>query len=211
MGVETGAARAAAGGIALVGWVGLAVQFNATFDQSGSIAGSFWILLRYFTVLTNLLVAVVMTGIAFGKSAFGSPVVLGGTTLVIVIVGIIYSLLLRGLLELSGGARLADLILHDVVPVLVPLFWLVFAPKGALQSRHLLLWVIYPLAYLVYALARGAAETMYAYPFIDVAQIGWLQTVANSALIMLGFLAAGLALVWMDGLLARRPKGGKVA
>jgi len=211
MSVETGTARAVAGGIALVGWVGLAVQFNATFDQNGSIAGSFWILLRYFTVLTNLLVAVVMTGIALGKSAFGSPVVLGGATLVIVIVGIIYSLLLRGLLELSGGARLADLILHDVVPVLVPLFWLVFAPKGALQSRHLLLWIIYPLAYLAYALARGAAENRYAYPFIDVAQIGWLQTVANSVMIVLGFLAVGLALVWVDGLLARRPKGGKAA
>jgi hypothetical protein len=128
-----------------------------------------------------------------------------------VIVGIIYSLLLRGLLELSGGARLADLILHDVVPVLVPLFWLVFAPKGSLHSRHLLLWIIYPLAYLAYALARGAAENRYAYPFIDVAQIGWLQTVANSVMIVLGFLAAGLALVWVDRLLARRPKGGKAA
>lgn len=199
--------RTAAGGIALVDWFGLAVQFGATFDRTGSLAETVWILLRYFTILTNLLVAFVLTGIACGRSACASPALLGGVTLAIVLVGIVYNLLLRGLLELSGGAWLANLLLHDVVPVLVPLFWLAFAPKGRPQVRDGLLWTLYPGAYLGYALARGAAEGKYAYPFMDVGAIGWARVAINAFAILLGFLAVILALVWLDRLLYRRPAG----
>lgn len=203
MGTLSGTMRGVAAAIALIAWMGLAARFNATFEQSGSLAETVWVLLRYFTILTNLLVATVFTGIALGRSAFASPAVLGGVTLAILLVGIAYSALLRGLVELSGGARLANLIMHDVVPVLVPLFWLLFAPKGGLQIRDGLLWCLYPGAYLAYALARGAAEEKYAYPFIDITRIGWLQTATNVLVITLGFLAAVLALVWLDRRLAR--------
>ena len=202
--MESPTARIAAGIIALIAWLGLAVQLAATFEQSGSLAASLWIVLRYFTILTNLLVALVMTALGLGKARLVSPALLGGVTLAIVLVGVVYSLLLRGLLELSGGARLADFLLHDVVPVLVPIFWLLFAPKRALRRYDPLLWALYPFLYVIYALARGAAENKYAYPFIDVAQIGWLQTATNSLLMALAFLAAGFALVWLDRRLGRQ-------
>ncbi|HWI85510.1 MAG TPA: Pr6Pr family membrane protein [Sphingomonas sp.] len=201
MGIESRAARAVAGAIALVGCGGLAAQFSATFDLNGSIAGTVWILARYFTILTNILAALVLTGVALGRPAFRAPILLGGVTLATLLVGVIYSLLLRGLHQLSGAARLADLILHDVVPVLVSLFWLFLVPKRALSIRAPFLWALYPLAYLVYALARGAVERRYAYPFIDIAQIGWPQAAINILAIMLGFLAAAFALVWLDRLI----------
>ncbi|QJP13228.1 hypothetical protein G3545_05935 [Starkeya sp. ORNL1] len=204
MGSESGAARMAAAAIALIGWVGLAVQFSATFEQSGSLAVTVWILLRYFTILTNLLVAIVFTGIALGKPAFRSPALLGGITLAILLVGVTYNLVLRGLIELHGAAKLANFILHDMVPVLVPLFWLLFAPKGGLRIRDGLLWSLYPGAYLAYALTRGEIENKYAYPFMDVAKIGWLQTATNAFVILLGFLAAILALVWLDRRLTKK-------
>lgn len=204
MAIESGTGRIAAGFIALITWVGLVVQFSAVIEQNGSITETLWVLLRYFTILTNLMVALVLTGIALSKSAFGSPVLLGGLIISMVFVGLVYVLFLRGLLELSGGAKLADFILHYVSPVLVLLFWLVFAPKGAQRNSNPLLWVIYPLAYAVYALARGAVDGKYAYPFIDVAQIGWLQVLTNVLLMGLSFLAAGFALVWLDRLLGRR-------
>ena len=204
MGLESGTARAVAGTIALIAWVGLAVQFSAVIGQNGSLFETIWVLLRYFTITTNLLAAVVLTGIALGKHAFSSPTLLGGLTMAMVFVGLIYVLFLRGLLELSGGAKLADFTLHYVDPVFVFLFWLVFAPKGALRNSYPLLWVIYPLAYGAYALTRGAVDGKYAYPFIDVAQIGWLQAATNILLMALSFLAAGFAMVWLDRLLGRR-------
>ena len=194
--------RVAAGVIALTAWAGLIVQFNATYANTQSLGETLWILSRFFTVLTNLLVAVTFTMLAIGRTL--SPSWLGGVTLAIALVGMVYMTLLRGLLELSGGALLADTLLHKVVPVLVPLWWLVWAPKGGLQRRDPWLWALYPLDYFAYAIARGLSGDKYPYPFMDVPAIGWPQTLVNSAAIALSFVAAGYALLWID----RRLLGG---
>ena len=60
--------RLAAAVIALVAWAGLVVQFAATFGQTGSIADTIWILLRFFTVITNLLVISVVVKSPYGVS-----------------------------------------------------------------------------------------------------------------------------------------------
>ena len=193
--------RMSAAIVALVALAGLVVQFAATLDQTGSVAGTLWTLLRYFTVLTNLLVA-----LAFGWVAIGGrphPRRLAGVMLAILLVGIVYGLLLRGLLTLSGGALLADTLLHKVTPVLVPLWWIAFAVRGQLRWRDPWGWTLFPALYLPYALLRGMAEGRYAYPFIDVAKIGIGTVLVNAVLIAMGFVAAGHALVWIDRRMAR--------
>ena len=199
--------RISAALVALAAWAGLAIQFNATFSSTASVTDTLWILLRYFTVLTNLVVALTFTALALGRRI--SPFWLGGVTLAIVLVGIVYMLLLRGLLELSGGALLADTILHKVVPVLVPLYWLAFAPKGRLNWRDPLLWMLYPLAYFAYAMVRGMSEGRYAYHFIDVGTHGLSPVVLNAAAIAACFVVAGLALVALDSLLGRNRRGSR--
>lgn len=197
-------ARIAAAAVALAAWAGLAVQFDATFAGAGSVTATLWILLRFFTVITNLLVALSMSWLALGRRL--SPFIIGGLTLAILLVGIVHALLLSGLLELSGGARLADTLLHKVTPVLMPGWWLLFAPKGGLGWRDPAWWSLYPLAYFAYALLRGAGEGRYAYPFIDVAALGLGQVLVNALLIAAAFLLAGLGLVGFDRRLGR---GGK--
>jgi hypothetical protein len=197
--------RVAAALVALCAWAGLGVQLAATLGQTGSIADTLYVLLRYFTIITNFAVALTFTAIALGRSV--SPFWLGGVTLAIVLVGVVYMLLLRGLLELSGGALLADTILHKVVPLVVPLWWLAFAAKGQLRWRDPLLWMLYPLLYLAYALVRGGFEGRYAYPFIDIGTLGAAQVVFTALAIAGGFVIAGLALVALD----RRLGGGAKA
>ena len=194
-------ARITAALIAAIAWTGLAVQFAATFADNHSIAVTLGTLLWFFTITTNLLVAVVFTAIAASKAV--APGVVGGTTLSILLVGVIYGLLLRGLQELSGGSLLANTLLHVVTPILVPLFWLAFVGKGRLTRRDPLQWAIYPLAYLIYILARGAVTGRYPYPFINVTQLGWPRTALNAILISAGFLLAGYALVALDARLPR--------
>lgn len=196
--------RLAAAVIALFAWAGLAIQFNATFGNSGSLGDTVWILARFFTVLTNLVVAVTFTMLALGRQL--APSLLGGVTLAIALVGAVYMLLLRGLLELSGGALLADTLLHKVVPVLVPVWWLVFSPKGGLNLRDPWLWALYPLAYFAYAIARGLGGDKYPYPFMNVAEIGWSRTLINSIAIALCFVVAGYALLWLDRRLSKAPQ-----
>jgi hypothetical protein len=49
--------------LAFIAWVGLVVQFDATFTLEGSLDLTLVALLWYFTITTNLLVAVFFTGI----------------------------------------------------------------------------------------------------------------------------------------------------
>ena len=198
--------RAAAALVAMICWVGLAVQFSATSGNQHDVLATSWILLRYFTVITNLLVAGIMTWVAIGGRV--RPALLGGITIAILLVGVVYMTLLRGLIDLSGGALLADTLLHKVSPIAMTLWWLLFAPRQALRWSDALWWAVYPLAYFAYALVRGHYEHKYPYPFMDVGKLGGLQTAINAGGIALGFMGAGLALVWLD---SWRPLGSRGA
>jgi len=182
--------------VAIVCWVGLAVQLAATYGVQHDVTATLWVLARFFTILTNLLVAVTMTWVAIGRKV--SPEVLGGLTLALLLVGVIYMTLLRGLMHLNGAAHIADTLFHKVSPVLMALWWLLFAPRAKLRWSAPILWAVYPLGYLIYVLARGRMDGRYPYPFIDVGKLGWLQTALNVGGIALGFILAGFALVWID-------------
>ena len=150
------------------------------------------------------MVAIVFTGIAIGSRLWSNPSLLGATTLYIVLVGVVYGLLLHGLLELSGGDAIANVLLHVVTPIFVPIFWIAFAPKGNLSRRDPLLWAIYPLGYLAYALIRGEVTRRYPYPFINVNELGWSRSLLNALLIAIAFIAASWLFVSLDSLLARQ-------
>lgn len=196
--------RSAAAAIALVAWVGLAIQLQASVGESGSIGAAVWAMLRYFTILSNLLLALLFSAIARGSARAATPRLLGGMTLTILLVGAVYYLLLRGHAELNAGVALVGVLLHEVTPSATALFWLAFAPKGRLGRTDPLRWMALPLAYLAYALVRGAVDGAYPYPFIDVGTIGWGRTMANSAAIAAGFVVAGYVLVGVDRVLGQR-------
>jgi hypothetical protein len=198
------AARVAAALLALFAWAGIVVQFHASFLLLGAVVPTVVTLLWYFTVLTNLLVAIVFTGIAAGDRSCSYPSLLGAVTLYILLVGIVYGLLLHGLQELSGGSAIANVLLHMVTPVLVPIFWIAFVPKGNLSSRDTLRWAFYPLAYLAYALARGEVTGRYPYPFLNVNVLGWGRSLLNALLIAIAFVAASWLFVRLDSLGGRR-------
>jgi len=179
--------------IALAAWAGLIVQFAATISETGSALGTAWILLRFFTIITNLLVALTMTGVARGRRI--SPFIFAGLTLAIIFVGLVYATLLHGLVPLSGLALVADYLLHYVVPVAMALYWLAFAPKIGLELRDPLLWSVYPLAYLFYVVVRGSVDGRYPYPFIDVSDLGYGRIILNSSMLLAAYVVAGLAVV----------------
>src|SRR5688500_3662202 len=58
-----GWARVLAGLIALAAWAGIAIHFHALASGAASWAGALWALIGYFTITTNLLVAIVFTGV----------------------------------------------------------------------------------------------------------------------------------------------------
>ena len=159
----------------------------------------------YYTVLTNLLVAVVSTARAFlGKSWLSAPGTLAAVAVYIFVVGLIYSLLLRATWAPTGMQKAADVLLHDVVPVLYVLWWLTGAPKGGLRWRQPWQWLAYPVAYCLFSVLLGEATGRYLYPFANIAQLGWGTVGRNAVLIFALFWILGVIAVFVDRQLSRR-------
>jgi hypothetical protein len=196
--------KAGAALVAIVCWAGLAIQFSATYGHQHDVVATLWILARFFTILTNLALAITMTAVAIGRKI--SPFLLGGITLAILLVGAVYATLLAGLHELKGPALVADILLHKISPLLMATWWLLFAPRARLRWNAPVQWALYPLAYFAYSLARGQVDHRYPYPFMDVGKLGWVQVALNAGGIAMAFILAGFLLVWID---RWRPLGSK--
>jgi len=200
-------------GLAVLGWAGLTIQlyliFFARLSIGASLLGGLVSFFSYFTILTNTLVATVLTcAVTERESAarrwFLQPWVSSGIAVSIAVVGLAYSILLRHLWHPEGWQFVADELLHDVMPLLFLGYWWYCVPKGTLRLWHLPLWLIYPLVYFIYALLRGHLLGAYAYPFIDVAVLGYPQVLANAGGILLGFVLVGLLIIGLDRRLSAR-------
>ncbi len=178
-------------------------------ERHGGILAAAWALGRFFTILTNLAIGIAFAMIAWrGRNAVASAVQ-GGLMLAIVLVGLVFNLLLQPLGYASLIDELGDRVHHVIVPLAVPVWWLVFAPHGRLDWRAPLWWALYPLAYAGYIMTRAQFEPAdtpqrYAYFFMDPDKLGWAMALGNMAAIALGFVLAGWSAVWIDRRLARR-------
>ncbi|HGM5580622.1 TPA: Pr6Pr family membrane protein [Pseudomonas putida] len=192
---------------ALVGWAGLAVQLYlvllARWQEQASLIGGMVNLFGYFTVLSNTLVATVLSHAAFGRETaarrwFLTPAVSSGVLVSIVLVALAYSLLLRHLWQPEGWQWLADELLHDVMPLVFVLYWCLAVPKGGLRLWHLGAWSLYPLVYFLFTLWRGHEIGVYPYPFVDVASLGYGQVMLNALGVLAGFWGIGLLVIGVD-------------
>jgi hypothetical protein len=186
---------------ALLGWFALALQLYLMLIQTpAAMLGAVITYFSFFTILTNFLVALVFTAAAVRPlSPWGQwvlrPSVQASTAVYIAIVGIVYQLLLRHLWNPQGAQWVADVLLHSVIPVGYVLYWWLFAPRDELSWKNAIGWLVYPGAYLVYTLARGAVSGFYPYPFVDVTALGYGGVLARAAGLMLVFLGMGLLIV----------------
>lgn len=194
--------RAFRGLIALTAWAGLSIQLwllvsGGAFDTP---ALAVWRFLAFFTILTNLIVAVtasvsvVAPGSPAGRLVSGANA-RAAVVLYIALVGCVYHLVLADLWNPQGWQRVADQLLHTATPVLAVLGWILFDAKAGLRFKAIPAMVIYPLGYALYALARGAGDGFYPYPFIDVPTLGYPRTLLNIAALALIFAVGAAAVV----------------
>jgi len=208
---------------ALVAWGALALQLGIVVEKMAAAGEGFgpalWRFLGYFTVLTNLFVAVVATAYAARPDGpMAAPRVRLAAVVSIVLVGIIYALLLRNVWKPEGWQLVADRLLHQASPVLFLATWALAARAGQgngglgasglgmgrLGVRDAAWAMAPPVLYLAYALARGEADGWYAYWFLDPAKLGEGRMALNTALLAAVFLATALIFLGLDRLLAHR-------
>ena len=186
--------------LACVAWVGVLLQLWLSLRLAAangkSMLAGLVAYLGYFTVLTNLLVALVLTAHGLGASGRAGrllrhPQVLACAAVSITLVGLGYHLLLRHVWDPQGLQWVADVLLHYIVPMLFVLYWIFELPKRPLPWWSPLAWAIYPLAYVAYAFLRGEALGTYPYPFIDVGVLGYARSLRNAFSLWLGYVFAG--------------------
>jgi hypothetical protein len=177
-------ARAVAAISAVVGWAALALQYMLITRNIGLGLGT-WRILGFFTILSNLGVASIATATALGREDIlsGARARLMGLS-AIVLVGLIYSLLLRHSWQPQGLQKLADTMLHDVTPILFVILWALM-PHGALKWSDMKWALTPPALYVAYSMVRGAIDGWYPYYFLNPK----LQTGAELGVSIFGTLA----------------------
>ncbi len=153
----------------------------------------------FFTILTNLLAAAaLLVPLIAPRSAIGAfldrPGVRTAITGYIIIVGVVYFLLLRGLSHRQGWPLHIEEMLHYVTPPLFVIDWLAFVDKRELDWRIGPRALAYPLAYIAWTLVHGAATGWYPYPFVDVDDLGYPQVLGNIVGLIAIFLVLEVAL-----------------
>ena len=188
---------------AVLGWFALVLQLYLMLVRApGAMAmlQEAITFFSFFTILTNILVALVFTAVAAGwvtgvKQFFNRPSVQAATAVYITIVGVSYHMLLAQLWNPQGAQLLADTLLHSMMPAAYILYWVLFGPRAGLRWKDAVVWLIYPGVYLLYVLAKGAVSGVYPYPFVDVKILGYGGVFIRAGVFLLAFLGLGLLAV----------------
>ena len=157
-------------------------------------------LVSYFTIQSNLLVAVTAVQLARDPLRDGRwwRPVRAAALVGITVTGLVHFMLLRPLLDLHGASWAADKLLHMVVPVLAVVGWLLAGPRPRAPWRDALTALAWPVAWLAWTLVVGAVTGWYPYPFLDVGAEGAGSVAVTCVGVTVLFLALAGVLSWLD-------------
>ncbi len=197
----------------LVAFAALVLQYvllaNVLAADGHGALFALWRFLGFFTILTNIAVAVVAGAMTLWPgSALAGPRLRLTVATAIAGVGLVYSLALRAQWAPTGWQKLADHALHDVTPALFLLAWWL-AGHGRLRFRDCGAAVLAPALYAAYAIARGALDGWYAYWFFDPSKLAPVHMAVSVLALLFVFATIALALIAIDrwlGDLALRSK-----
>ncbi|AXB58142.1 Pr6Pr family membrane protein [Flavobacterium fluviale] len=156
--------------------------------------------LSFFTITTNTIVFICSALLLFGgrskaNAFFRKCTTITAITAYILIVGIVFNLLLRPVLDLQGHHLIVSEIFHTVVPILFFFFWLFFVSPEKISFKVISYWLIYPIIYIIYTLFHGLATEFYPYPFIDATQLGFEIAIINGFFVLLSFVILSIILI----------------
>jgi len=190
-------------GFGLLGFSAIVTEIAVLSDRDVFNPANFF---SYFTIESNIIAVVALlvsaVAVASNKQHRSVDMLRGAATLYILITGVVFSVLLANLESLTATPW-DNIVLHYIMPVVLIVDWFVDPPKRRITFSRTLLWLIYPIAYVIYSLIRGEITSWYPYPFLNPASNGWSAVIVTSIGIAVG--SAGLG--WLLSLRARTRKG----
>jgi hypothetical protein len=209
---------------ALAAWISLGIQFwlsaagvypytptspsTLGWNQPGAAGAVGRILdyFSYFTILSNIVVAVIMTMLWLrpDTATYVRRVLRLDALLMITITGLVYAIVLAPISNPQGWQTVANDGLHYVVPTLTVIVWLLAGPRGWLTVDLVPAALVLPVVWIVYTMLRGAVIHAYPYPFLDAVAKGYGTVAVTIAGIFVIGVVLALVLVGIDRLLSRR-------
>lgn len=166
----------------------------ATLSERGSFNPANFF--SFFTIESNLVAVVILIlsalALSCGKQGKRMAILRGANTLNMIVVGIVFTLLLSGLDVQLTAVPWDNTVLHYIIPVVVALDWFIDTPRVYIAFKQALVWMVFPIAYLLYSLIRGYFVGWYPYPFLNPTKNGYLKVALTCLVIALG--SAGL--IW---------------
>lgn len=188
--------------VAAVAWPALMLQYWLIL-WSGPVLEATVRFFSFFTILSNLLVALVAGAVATGGNwralrTLRGPRVQGLAALAITVTCLVYATVLQGQWHPQGLQLVADRLVHYIVPVLYVAWWLALLPHRQLAWGDALRWLAFPGLFAAWTFLRGAVAHEYPYPFMDVDKLGYATVLINTGMVGALFLVLGLAYVALD-------------
>jgi hypothetical protein len=153
----------------------------------------------YFTIDSNLIAAVVLLVLA-ARSASDRPVSLdllrGGAVVYMSVTGVVFTLLLAGT-DVDTAIPWVNTVVHELMPLVLVADWLIDPPVRRLTMRQGLVWLSFPLAWIVYTLIRGSITELYPYPFLNPANGGYASVAAYSVGIFVLMTGICAVVAWL--------------
>ena len=196
---ESRLAPAMAGAIGALALGAIVLQTTINLERDGSPFASFALLLRYFTIWSNLAAGIILLWLAFTR-AVGERVLFALVT-ALSVVALVYHALLAADHHPVGLDWWTNLAFHTVIPAATIAWWIAYSDRAHLTWRSLPLVTPAPVTYSIVALVYGASSGFYPYFFLDLPALGWLQLLINMAGLALFFVAMGAVLLGLRRLL----------
>jgi hypothetical protein len=183
----------------IVGALGWQFRWSADNSPTFSAANFF----SYFTVLSNVLLAVTFVALAV-RPALSQHVpfltLRGIATLGIIVTGLVYAILLAPVsADVDVTLRWVNFVVHTLAPLVGLVDWLVDPPSGRPPWVTMASWLAFPVVWLVYTTIRGAVTDWYPYPFLDPGEESVGSIVATCLVITALFVILATGLSWWSG------------
>ncbi|TFC24849.1 hypothetical protein E3O53_15645 [Cryobacterium sp. TMT2-18-3] len=187
-------------GIGLLLFASIITQITDQLWNDAFVATEYF---GYFTIQSSLMnVVVLLVGGSLALRRGTDSQLLTGVRMSVltyaVVTGVVYNALLRNVVS-DGfiGVGWPNEVLHVWAPIFIALDWILSPGRPALAWKRLGVALIYPLAWVAYAVVRGTLTGFYTYPFLEPAQPGGYVTVIfyvlGIATFITGLAAAAIA------------------
>ncbi len=162
--------------------------------------------MSYFTMVSNILVAVMFTLLAVSSRKTLWRVVLCDTALMMITVtSLVFLTVILPYLSLSRLSLLTSPWQHVVVPMTMWIIWLVWGPRnffgGFPRLAVMIRTVLIPAIWAAWMLTYGAITHYYPYGFVNVNELGYAGVLVSLVIVMAGGLVMELLFGWIDSAL----------